>query len=197
VASEKDYIDTVKLTGECYVIATSTELGPAVPYPSADHQDGNFNYGFADLREQPELIEKIPEAQGKPGLLTLLRTINSPGSPIMSVGCANGIFTVDIPVPNGPQCYIGSYIDVAFRDVTLATEDNLLAFSKSIIAQRKPTNRDWTTYELVVQPMRHFFGKPAFNLMLKIMTHAPDEPMAWKSFNAQCVKMSEALEQLK
>jgi hypothetical protein len=44
----------------------------------------------------------------------------------MSVGCENGVFPAKNQNPGGPTCYIGSYIDIAFQDYTLNTQNGMV-----------------------------------------------------------------------
>jgi len=190
------YQDTIVEQTDLYTIATSTELGPAIPYKSLVHEDGRVNHGFTDYREHPELVDEIPEAAGKPGLLALLHILNDHNSVLMSLGCENDLFDAEFSTVDGPAVYIGGYIDVGYRDAALATEAKLLALSVAIMAHRKPLTEEWTKYELIVQPMKHFFGKAAHNLQLKILAYGPDAPKAWANFNAQCAEMAKTFERL-
>jgi hypothetical protein len=111
----------------------------------------------------------------------------------MSLGCENGVFLCENQNTDGPKCYVGSYIDLAFRDPFRNTQEEMVSLASDIIEKRKPEARQWTNFELMIQPMRHFFGSQAYNLMLKIAAHGRSEDEAWTIFNAQCVAMISAL----
>jgi hypothetical protein len=66
----------------------------------------------------------------------------------------------------------------------------LARLAKRLMKERKPETRQCTTYELFIQPMRHFFGKPGFDLMLKISGYGRFEDEAWNIFNMQCRMMA-------
>jgi hypothetical protein len=104
--------------------------------------------------------------------------------------------TMPMVHPHAAAIDIGATIDVCYRDVAQATEDKLLALSKAIMAHRKPLPEEWTRYELIVQPMKHFFGKRGHNLQLKILAYGPDALKAWANFNKQCTEMARTFEQL-
>jgi hypothetical protein len=181
--------DTIVKQRECFTIALTTEVGPAIPYPSADHENGRRNYGFVDLRTHPHLIAQVPEAIGKPGLIELLQYLNSDLSPVMTLGCENGVFLCQNQNADGPTCYVGSYVDLAFRDPYRNSQEEIVLLASNLMEERKPEARQWTTFELIVQPMRHFFGNSAHNLMLKIAAHGRSESEAWSVFDAQCQSM--------
>ena len=88
-------------------------------------------------------------------------------------------------------------MDIAYRDVALATENNLIKLAETIIELRKPVASEWTKYELVIQKMRHFFGLHGSNLMLKISSYGRDEAEAGKIFNVQCQIMGKTFEAIK
>ena len=191
-----DVVTVLKREGVC-TIAVTTELGPAVPYPAVQHEDGTRNNGFVDLIEHPEVIDRLPELQGRPGFTKLVRTINRPDSALMPLGCEAGFFQIENPSPDGPTCYVGNYVDIAYRDVAFGTEHNLVSLAERIIDLRAPKESEWTSYEFYIQKMPHLFGRPSFNLMLKILSHGRNEAEAWEIFNIQCKMMSKTFETIK
>jgi hypothetical protein len=54
--------------------------------------NGDVNHGFIDLRDRPELVHLIPEANASPGLQKILVALNRKGSRFMSLG-ANVAFS--------------------------------------------------------------------------------------------------------
>jgi len=95
----------------------TNEWGPAVPYPSADHEGGSRNYGYIRIKDAPQLVEAIPEVAGFPELATFLARINSAESPIESVGCEKSFSPNN--VEGQPPLYLGSFIDVLFTEAAL------------------------------------------------------------------------------
>src|SRR4051812_40691073 len=94
----------VLLQGDGWAIVESDVPRTAVPYPSVGHDEGN-NYGFVDLRDRPELAARIPEAQGRPGLVELLGATNAVGSELMSLGCESVLRRRPDPAQEGePTC---------------------------------------------------------------------------------------------
>jgi len=93
--------------------------------------------------------------------------------------------------------YVGGYIDIAYRDAAVATQEQLLNLARNVLESRKPRPEDWTIYEFIVQKLRHFFGKEAFNLTLKILGYGRNESEAWAMFNFRCSEMATVFANLK
>jgi hypothetical protein len=85
------------------------------PYGHSVRPNGDINHGFTDLRDRPELVSSIPEAQASPGLQGILVALNRGGSRFMSLGCLRGLPVVtnyaDWPLS------IKSCTTVVFRDL--------------------------------------------------------------------------------
>jgi hypothetical protein len=175
--------DEIIEKGPHWTIYRDGTLGPAIPYPSVDHGNGEQNFGFADLRHHPEAIPQVPEADGCPGLQEFLRVVNASASPLMSLGCAHGPFPIDAPHPDGPQCYEGSYIDLAYRDAVIGHDEAaLIKLAKSIVtALSEPTS---ISLELIPQRMRHFFGDlDCYCLDVKLSAYGRSPKEALYHFN--------------
>jgi hypothetical protein len=85
------------------------------------------NHGFIDLRADPTLSENVSEALGKPGLIQLLKAVNARTSPVMTLGCENGIFDEKKDPEGKTILYVGSYLDVCYRAPRVSTSDNIIA----------------------------------------------------------------------
>ncbi|WP_250495052.1 hypothetical protein [Caballeronia sp. GAWG1-1] len=169
---------------ETAVIFKSDKWGPAVPYRAVDHQDGTFNHGFFDLRARPDEIENIPELRGRPGFATLVRTLNCESEYLMTLGCEAGIFQANFNGENVPTVYVGSYVNVAFRDPSHGKEENLTAVARFIAHEAGFTLQHWTKLEIGIEQMPAFFGHSGlYCLELKILSYGIDETMAWEVFN--------------
>jgi hypothetical protein len=177
-----------------YTIAITTELGPAVPYEPVNHGDGTLNHGFVDLTVHPEMLSEVPELKDRPGFATLVKIINDPQSPLMTLGCEAALFKTQDA--GEATHYVGGYIDIAYRDAALATQDNLIGLARYIVKVRKPKQDDWTIYEFNIQRLRHFFGKEAFNLELKVLGYGRNELEAWEMFNFRCTEMADLFRNL-
>ena len=91
------------------------EKGMTVPYPSLS--DGvRKNYGFVDVRGQPELASQIAEALQSSAMKTLLVTLAQPGSKLFSVGCDLGSkYAIEEKLPHTAGGYV-HVMDVAYAD---------------------------------------------------------------------------------
>ena len=74
--------DEIIKQGPGYVLYRTTEWGPAVPYKRIVHED-SVNHSFVDLRDQPGLIDQIPESSRSAGLRAILRALNAANSPFI------------------------------------------------------------------------------------------------------------------
>ena len=92
--------------------------GKGVPYGGADEDrpDGSRNFGFKNLRSNPEEIEVIPEAQNVPALKNALRVLNAPESPFFTIGCEKALQKNDL----GYQ--VNGYLEFAFNYCELVAD---------------------------------------------------------------------------
>jgi hypothetical protein len=62
--------------------------GKGIPYGRSDQRsDGSKNHGFRSLREHPDEIANIPEAQDITALKNALTVLNDADCPFFTVGC--------------------------------------------------------------------------------------------------------------
>lgn len=149
-----------------------------VPYKAEDREDGNRNHGFVDLRDNPELVSSIPEAGKNSGLAAVLSSVNAQGAPLMTVGCECAIFE-----ESGYPPYVGSYIGIAFRE----SDSNLnpAAFERLAISVLRrvriaPPEGQICSFELIIEPLRNFFGsRNCFHIILKMLGSGPTPDAAW------------------
>jgi hypothetical protein len=67
---------------------SNSESGIGIPYPCTEPgPDGRRNYGYFDLKRQPELISKVPELKNTPELRRLVEAINNPDSLFRTLAC--------------------------------------------------------------------------------------------------------------
>lgn len=83
---ERRVKDEIIEQGPGYTIAITDEAGTLTNYSACVRPDGSINHGFLDLRDQPELVERVPEAAKSEGLAEILRVANSKGSPFFTIG---------------------------------------------------------------------------------------------------------------
>jgi hypothetical protein len=89
----------------------------------------------------------------------------------MSLGCEHGLFQIDGAKAGEPQCYQGSYVDLAFVDAWIGSvEANLVALARAIVAAMNLQPAYWIFVEFVPQQMRHFYGDShCFNVMMRLL----------------------------
>jgi hypothetical protein len=184
--------DTIIEQGPGYTIATVKEAHGVVPYGSFVREDGT-NHGWVDLRDQPGLADRIPEARNLPGMQAILRAANGPQSPLMSIGCEKGLFPVD-----GHHLIthmVGGYIDLVFRTGDRNDPDQLVEVARLILSKMGSAPPGvFTGYEFLVQPLKSFFGEGGrYALMLKPQGFGEDETAAWKAFEVACMYVANAL----
>jgi hypothetical protein len=62
------------------------QKSPVRSYPPVDHGDGHQNRGYMRTKRDPGAVQRIPVVADWPELANLLAAINTPDSPIESVG---------------------------------------------------------------------------------------------------------------
>jgi hypothetical protein len=181
-----------------FTIYCTTDAGPPIPYGAVQHDGDRRSDAFVDLRGRPDLVPGIYEADGKPGLVALLTEINGVSSDVMSLGCENAICPVapEHQAARDAVCYVGSYVDLAFRDTAHAAEHGrCLDLASQIADTAALTASDRTIYEIGIEPMQTYFEQPGcFSLMLKICTFGRDEGEAWRLWDGQCHKLAGVFE---
>lgn len=92
-----------------------SELGAVlhIPYGPPNH-DGTLEARFVDLKTHPEWVSIIPASLGWPETRGLLRAINRPESPWMSLAAHQDFTTPDEP---GFQMALTSFVTMCYADV--------------------------------------------------------------------------------
>jgi hypothetical protein len=170
--------DKILHQGPGYTIAISDVPMLGVPYRAEDREDGDRNHGFIDLRDNPDLVLTIPEAEKNLGLAAVLRAVNAQSTPFMTVGCECGLFEES----NSPP-YVGSYIGIAFREAD--SNQNPSNFERLAISVLRrvniaPPEGQVCWFEFIIEPLRRFYGAPnCFHLVLKMLGSGPTPDTAW------------------
>jgi hypothetical protein len=87
-----------------------------IPYLNDESQGHNYE----NLRENPSLIDQLPEPRKAPALYDFIKEINSPKSIFQTFGCEKWQGPWSHPsVPAEFSLQSGSYIEFAFADVNL------------------------------------------------------------------------------
>jgi len=162
-------------------IEVSDEAGTLVPYGPAPRED-SYNHGWLDLRDAPELVDSVPEAQKSAGLAEVLRAFNEPGSPMMTIGCDCAAFNDE---ESDPPFYVGSFIDVCFRDASKNTEGRLVDVAGVLLNHIPPAPGDLhMSFNMQVAPLRSFFGQAGcYALMMRPRGAGLSPEHAMRSFD--------------
>jgi hypothetical protein len=86
--------------------------GNTVPYPPL-FDDVRRNFGFLDLRGNPDRVDDVPETVESPALRNLLLDMADPESTLMSIGCDLGNRRHK-DAQLGRRYRAGGYIQIAF-----------------------------------------------------------------------------------
>jgi hypothetical protein len=114
--------------------------GNTVPYPP-NRRRGRTNAGFVDLRDDPQRVKDIHEAQQSRALATLLRRL-AVSDRWMSLGCDIGSHD-EIRGTETRYCS-GGYVQITYRDLNVGS-DVYEALAGQIAAQvgREARRCDW------------------------------------------------------
>jgi hypothetical protein len=177
-------------------IAIGDTWGPPVPYPPADHEDGNRNHGYVRIKGDAEAARQIPEAVGWPELQELLIAINADDSPIESVGCEKTYAPVN--VPNGPRAQLGSYINLMFSELSLnAVPENALLLASELFAAVEGCERWWSTIEIEVERFKAMPGVAApWGLLVRLNAAGRDQSEARRGWGETLKRVATAVRKL-
>ena len=184
--------DEILYQGPGYTIAKSSRAGTLVPYPSVKRPDGT-NHGWIDTRNNPDLVSLIPEAWGRPGLTDLLTVVARPGSPVMSSGCECGLF--EHSVDGKPKWHAGGFVMLMYEDGDRNSDwKQLETLATWIMSGINPTENHFIGYEIIIEPLKHFFGRTdCYALMFKPMGYGDTEESAWSAFDFAASAAAESL----
>jgi hypothetical protein len=166
--------------------------GPAIPYPAVDHGDGNKNHGYCRIKGDENAIRLIPEIQDSPAFTDLLIAINSPGSPIESVGCEKAFSKSEIP---NAVTKFGTYTDVIFSDLPLNENiENAASLGCRMLTAVEGCEKWWGDVSMVLQRFRHIPGvKAPWGLMFWINNHGRSEDEAMELWSRTGKRLAQAI----
>lgn len=177
--------------GGC-AIWVSNEWGPAVPYPPADHGDGNRNNGYQRLKGNTAAIRYVPEAQDWPELQGFLQTLNATSSPIESVGCEKGFFSGE---EGTPRVKLGSYVDVIFTQAALNDRpENFLLLASHLATAIEECAKWWANVSFVLERYRALpRTRMPWGLMLQMKNYGRSEEEARKFWGVTLSRLGKAV----
>ncbi len=153
-----------------YTIARSFAAETSVPYGPVERPNGDIKHGWIDLRDAPERVATIPEAQRSEGFADLLRVISDPVSKIMSSACECAAFDHGQDVKSR-RWQVGGFVMVMYKEAEQNTDpQNLVNLAGLIVTGVKPADAYQISYEMIIEPLRGFFGRTdCYALMMKPM----------------------------
>lgn len=188
--------DVLIREGAGYGIWTTTVPGTMTNYGRSIRSDGSINHGFVDLRDRPELVDKIPETSKSAGLAEILRAVNAKGSPLFSITCESHEFQLDEPRYDGTTVHVGGFVDISFRDQDKASDQSRFIDLADWILGGIPAPAEGIAiaFEFMVEPLKNHFGRTdCYGLMVKPhgWGKTPDE--AWKAFDYAAAAAAKSL----
>jgi hypothetical protein len=152
-----------------------------IPYRPNVRPDGE-NFGYFDLKRDPQRIDDIPELRDWPPLRKMVQTLNVPASFFRTVGCDTGILDVS---GSPPSKRVGCYFRIAFELLKWNLEkDNYLHLFDAIYQRCVSTqllNRVVVAGGIKPTHFNHHqvFG---WTLMIDVSGYAPTEQEARESW---------------
>ena len=195
--------EEVRERGDAYRIYTTDRPGLSVPYLPTTDVHGRRDHGYVDLRDKPDAVARIPEADGQPGLTLFLQQVNAPGKGLMSLSASVEAAKVRAGAAapeNGqaPTDFIDSTVVITFREPDLATGHNVLVVARRLMEVRQADPREWASYDLGIQPLRSLFGIGNLaGLTIRIRAMGANEASAWQNFNFHWSQLAAAVRKLK
>jgi hypothetical protein len=189
--------EAIKLlrVGNC-TIYIEENWGPAIPYVAEDHNDGNCNHGYKQLKGDPSAISQIPEVLEWPEFEKFLQTINQADSPIESVGCEKGFF----PVENQKHAKVqlGSWVGIIYSDYALNEEPkNLLKLANIIASSLKGSEEWWASIELGLERLKKLENcQFPWGLQVRIVNFGRDEDEARKYWAESLKRLNQTIANL-
>ena len=88
---------------------TVSHEAKSIPYNAGEQrEDGAQNFGFIDLKANPEAMLEMAELQGDEALMHLVKFINGPDTGLMTIGCSSGFVT------DASGCRKTGYVEISF-----------------------------------------------------------------------------------
>jgi hypothetical protein len=191
--------DTILFQEPGVTIAFDDQAHTLAPYGRSVRPNGDINHGFADLRDRPEMVHFIPEAQPSPGLQGVLVALNRKESRFMSLGCLRGL-PCKTNSPAWPLS-LKSSATMVFRNLSAnESKENLITLAHDIWGNFKvgySSARYPTTLELVVEPLKALFHLgQAFCLDLGMVGYGRSEEEAAAANDWLATEMMAVIDQL-
>src|SRR3546814_14468414 len=110
------------------------------------------------MRGRPGGGGQRPGRKKSEGVAELVRYVNEPGSPFMTLGCECGLFPVENAREGEPTCYVGSYASVTFRDPEMNSQRCLYDLAAALLRGTETTEDRIVAYKMVIDPLKNLLG---------------------------------------
>lgn len=177
-------------------VCISNKWGAAIPYGPVNHGDGHRNHGYKKLKADPDAIHNVPEVLDWPEIQEFLTAINSSTSPIESVGCEKGFFSVN--PPGDARVELGSYVEVIFTEAGLNEQpENSLLLATELLPAVKGCESWWAGVEFALARFRGIPGTVhPWGLFLRITNQGRTEKEARKFWGVTLKRLREGVKKL-
>lgn len=105
-------VDAPELPSVPYLnVLVISRVPKTVPYEGTGvtRPDGGANYGFKNLKRQPELLDTIPEFASDPALKSIMAAIDRPSTGVFSIACLSKTITDE------HGCRLSGYLEFALN----------------------------------------------------------------------------------
>ena len=170
-----------------------------VPFGSPN-SDGTPEACYVDVKAHPEWIPVLPSCVGWPETQALLKTINSPTSPFMSLAADQGFTWGET---TDQQTVLTSFVIVCFADILLNTKDTLRDFAQELQHRlddlmqhtcNKLGQRLYVKIRLELQPTRfHHHQMDGWSLMLLMAASAHEKRLARYNWGLGMAALQQAM----
>ncbi len=172
-----------------------------VPFGSPN-SEGTPEANYVDVKVNPEWIPVLPSCMGWPETQALLKTINAPTSPFMSLATGQD-FTWAEAVER--QIVLTSFVALCFAEVSLNTKDTICDLAQGLQhrldhrlqnATNKLGQRLHINIRLEIQPTRfHDYGFDGWSLMILMASSSNEKRLARYNWSLALTSLEAAIQE--
>lgn len=172
-----------------------------VPFGSPN-SEGTPEASYVDVKTNPEWIPVLPSCIGWPETQALLKLINSPTSPLMSLAADQGITSGEAVER---RLVLTSFVVLCFADASLNSKETIKDFAQELRSQldnllqhtsNKLGLRLFLQIRLELQPTRfHLYQLDGWSLMIMMAAPANEKRLARYQWGLGMTALQEALKE--
>lgn len=151
------------------VIFANNNRTTYVPYPSINRQDGSINHGYKNLKNEPDLINNLPELQNSETYKNFIIYLNDKELPFETIGCEHHLSNNNHEVVKYSQ---GSYTQIIFSDYEKNKNfHNFYVTLNYIINSIKDCHLHWGNLEVGIEPLKglYDFNGTYYCLLIRVV----------------------------